>query len=616
MASITSQNWDASASLPAGWSATTGLAVVTGINFVSGSRSLSTNSSQGSGTFFATYTTADSNGGDCVATSALFLNATSQSWGLFGRSSANPPNLTSAFFYDLRVEYDSGSSSWKLSLYKTSSGTPTLITSVTIGTFSVLAWYTLTFDLSGTTLVGKLQRQSDGYWLTSGGSWQSSAASAIATTDSGSTSSGYWGLVLRSTTSAWTFADDYTLDTSATSPNVTISATAVSGAGTLPSVSLVLDQILSASPETATGTLPDPALSLGFTASGAIPFSALGVLTEPSHSGPDDLSVAATYLAGAGELSDASYVEAFAAIATTSLVGAGSLVDPAADGQPLAALGVLPEVGLNIPPTIIVAGPALVAAGQLASVAVGTGLSFAVSSLSGSGTISAVATITAAGLSVSVNPLSASGTLSPVHTWLNWTSPLVYSIYANDGAGGLIDYSTPIGATQGLTFSPPALAYAGDHEFGVRVSSLLTGLEERNLDAMVRILLDSTGADITNRPVAPVALRAFARANGAIRVEWAYPLVTDPAKRPTGFKVYLGSPSVSYASAVATVTYSGGVIHSADIAGLADGTTYAVGVRAYNGSAEEPNTSSVSVTADATGPTAVVGLTATGRSSA
>ena len=44
------------------------------------------------------------------------------------------------------------------------------------------------------------------------------------------------------------------------------------------------------------------------------------------------------------------------------------------------------------------------------------------------------------------------------------------------------------------------------------------------------------------------------------------------------------------------------------MAGFTDGTTYTIGVRAYNATAEEMNTNAVTVTAIATGPAQVDGL--------
>ena len=49
----------------------------------------------------------------------------------------------------------------------------------------------------------------------------------------------------------------------------------------------------------------------------------------------------------------------------------------------------------------------------------------------------------------------------------------------------------------------------------------------------------------------------------------------------------------------------------ANLIGGVNGTTYTIGVRAYNATAEEPNTNTVNVTALSVGPTAVIDLTAT-----
>jgi hypothetical protein len=52
------------------------------------------------------------------------------------------------------------------------------------------------------------------------------------------------------------------------------------------------------------------------------------------------------------------------------------------------------------------------------------------------------------------------------------------------------------------------------------------------------------------------------------------------------------------------VPYGVGLFNTfvADLTGLADGVTYAIGVRSFNASGEEANTKSLSVTADTTGP--------------
>ena len=140
-----------------------------------------------------------------------------------------------------------------------------------------------------------------------------------------------------------------------------------------------------------------------------------------------------------------------------------------------------------------------------------------------------------------------------------------------------------------------------------------TMLEEENLDCAVTIILDASGIDITNRPKAPTALRALARAGGTIRVEWAYNTI-NPSPVPTGFHVYKGTGGMpSYGSPAATVSFQAAIAGSfmADLSGLTNGTVYTIGVRAYNSTAEEPNTVTVNCTADSTGPTAVVSLMAT-----
>lgn len=186
---------------------------------------------------------------------------------------------------------------------------------------------------------------------------------------------------------------------------------------------------------------------------------------------------------------------------------------------------------------------------------------------------------------------------------------VLYTVYGSDSAGQPIDYSSPIAALQGTTFTTQGLS-PGTWKFGVRAKD--TNGEEQNIDAAVTIVIDANGNDITNVPLPPTGLRAFATANAGIRVEWWYPLTTG-AKTPSGFHVYLGTGgSPSYTSPVATASYSSGIFNSyqANLSGLTGGTTYTVGVRAYNATGEESNTSTVSCLADASGPTAVTSLTA------
>ena len=194
-----------------------------------------------------------------------------------------------------------------------------------------------------------------------------------------------------------------------------------------------------------------------------------------------------------------------------------------------------------------------------------------------------------------------------------FSSGLEYQIYSNTGIGDPINYGLPIATTGLLTWTSGPLVFPGTWKFGVRAFDPVTGLEEENLDAAITLILDGSGIDITNRPKAPMALRAFPTAGGGIRVEWAYNTI-NPNPAPTGFHVYKGTGgSPSYGSPAATVSFQAAIAGTfvANLAGLSNGVAYTIGVRAYNATAEEPNTVTVTVTADSTGPSAVVSLTAT-----
>jgi hypothetical protein len=198
-------------------------------------------------------------------------------------------------------------------------------------------------------------------------------------------------------------------------------------------------------------------------------------------------------------------------------------------------------------------------------------------------------------------------------SFMVFSSGVEYHIYSNTGAGDPINYTAAIATTGLLEWTSSPLAFPGTWRFGVRAFNPVNGLEEENLDCSVTIILDAGGNDITNRPLPPQALRAFATAGGGIRVEWAYNTI-NPSPIPTGFHVYIGTGGTpSYGSPVATVSFQASIAGTfvANLSGLVNGTVYTVGVRAYNATAEEPNTNTVNVTASSVGPTAVVDLAAT-----
>jgi hypothetical protein len=217
-----------------------------------------------------------------------------------------------------------------------------------------------------------------------------------------------------------------------------------------------------------------------------------------------------------------------------------------------------------------------------------------------------------------------------------------YHVYANTEGSNSINYGSSVATVLDTTWMSGTLAAPGIWKFGVRAFN--ANGEEQNLDCAVTIVIDANGNDITNVPLAPTGLRAFATAGGGIRVEWWYPTTTG-RRAPTGFHVYVGltigtshlnsgfnlsalnvvpfnssigdlsvnTGTPNYAVPAGTVLYSAGLFNTfqVNLAGLSDGTQYTIGARAYNASGEEQNTAVVTVTADATGPAAVSSLTAT-----
>jgi len=185
-----------------------------------------------------------------------------------------------------------------------------------------------------------------------------------------------------------------------------------------------------------------------------------------------------------------------------------------------------------------------------------------------------------------------------------------YHVYTNNAAGGPVNYQAPIATVAGTSFATPPLAAGSSTTFAVRAFDTASGLEEANVDARVRIVLDALASDITGRPAPVLGLSARTAAAGAIVVTWLMnPVVL--AARPSGYHVYVGTPIPSYVSPVATVPDTGMRHYTATVPALADGQTYQVVVRAFNAAGEENNTSVVSITARSSGPSDVDSLSIT-----
>jgi hypothetical protein len=186
---------------------------------------------------------------------------------------------------------------------------------------------------------------------------------------------------------------------------------------------------------------------------------------------------------------------------------------------------------------------------------------------------------------------------------------LQYRVYQNDSAGGPVDYGTVVATVAGLTWDSAPLPPTSDTTFAVRAFDPVAGLEEKNVDARVRIRLDAAGVDVSGMPNAPIGLGARATGGGGATATWLY----NPGAqggRPAGFRVYVGSPAVSYASPALSVPYSSGrPTFFGRLAGLAPGD-YQLAVRAYNAAGEEANTAVVALAIPAGGPLPVEDLAA------
>jgi hypothetical protein len=156
-----------------------------------------------------------------------------------------------------------------------------------------------------------------------------------------------------------------------------------------------------------------------------------------------------------------------------------------------------------------------------------------------------------------------------------------YNIYVNDGQGGVVTYDSPVATTDELTWTSGPLEFPSDTTFGVRAFDTVSGIEEANTDARVRIVLDSSGIDVTSQPNGVIGLSATATAGGTCWVSWGYD-TTAQGIAPAQFAVTLTEGSTpSLGTATATVFYQPGVSgYGCQLSGLASNTLYSIAVQA------------------------------------
>ena len=211
---IVSQNWDGATApaRPAGWTFSSTNMVTSTAHALSSPNGL-VDSTVGAVTF-ADSNTIDGNGGNVIISSNVYFTATSTSYGTQGRMSSvtSPQNC-----YSVQVSLPTASAPG-IQMSKTVAGTGAYFGSpVGAASFVINTWYTIRLILNGTALSAQAIRQSDGFYLSSSGTWQAGATSCIAVTDAAVTGQGYAGLYLYSNGSQ-IYTDDF-LETTYVNPS-------------------------------------------------------------------------------------------------------------------------------------------------------------------------------------------------------------------------------------------------------------------------------------------------------------------------------------------------------------------------------------------------------------
>jgi hypothetical protein len=180
---------------------------------------------------------------------------------------------------------------------------------------------------------------------------------------------------------------------------------------------------------------------------------------------------------------------------------------------------------------------------------------------------------------------------------------IAYRVYSNGGSGGPVDYSTPVVVTSSLSYTTTPLAPSSDTTFAVRAYDTGSGLEEANTEALVRVVLDGQGADVTGRPNPPSGVWLTPLLGGGCRVGWNF--VPDPRYGvPVGFQVYFGPGGAAGGGPpAATVSYAPGQGgYFCDLPGPFGFATYTAVVQSFNAAGTDGGTATA---------TAAAGLTAT-----
>ena len=122
----------------------------------------------------AIWQTPDSTGGNVlvVASFNAALTTSNQTYGLLARLGAAIDGGTSYYWAQLTPDRIGFANPAHVLLYGVVAGTQTVLASIQSITISTDEWYTLSLDCQELTIAVTLTRASDGYYLTSSGTWQ------------------------------------------------------------------------------------------------------------------------------------------------------------------------------------------------------------------------------------------------------------------------------------------------------------------------------------------------------------------------------------------------------------------------------------------------------------
>lgn len=158
-----------------------------------------------------------------------------------------------------------------------------------------------------------------------------------------------------------------------------------------------------------------------------------------------------------------------------------------------------------------------------------------------------------------------------------------YHIYSNAGNGGDVDYSTPVATTAALSVTLGPLGPGSDNTFAVRAFDTVTGLEEANTDARVRLVISGDGQDLGLPPNTPHAVWLSAALGGGCRVDWAYSASSN-CGTSVGFQVAVAketTPDIPVASV--TIPFSNSrPWYSVSFPGPFEAAAYIATVASYN----------------------------------